>query len=187
MATTQIKNGFHGGSDDQLLVNPDGSINVNTSGGGGGNASVGATGATAPTSATEIGAVDANGKLQPLLVDPDGKLLVDVSGNTTVSGAVVPAGLRTAGRITTMLVGVTAVQLPATALANRNAMSITNLSSQILYIGFDASVTADSAIGTTAGWEVGIGEGFNIDITNNIPLYGIVASGTALIKIMELS
>lgn len=34
MAATQIKNGFHGGSDDQLLVNPDGSINVNTTGSG---------------------------------------------------------------------------------------------------------------------------------------------------------
>jgi hypothetical protein len=28
MGTTQVKNGFQGGSDDQLLVNPDGSINV---------------------------------------------------------------------------------------------------------------------------------------------------------------
>lgn len=35
MAATTIKNGFNGGSDDQLLVNPDGSINVTTSGGGG--------------------------------------------------------------------------------------------------------------------------------------------------------
>lgn len=36
MSTTQIKNGFHGGTDDQLLVNPNGSINVNAIGGGGG-------------------------------------------------------------------------------------------------------------------------------------------------------
>lgn len=35
MAATQIKNGFAGGTDDQLLVLPDGSINVNTTGGGG--------------------------------------------------------------------------------------------------------------------------------------------------------
>jgi hypothetical protein len=34
MATTQIKNGFDGGSDDQLLVNPDGSIDVKVVGGG---------------------------------------------------------------------------------------------------------------------------------------------------------
>lgn len=35
MATTTIKDGFAGGSDNQLKVNPDGSINVDTSGGGG--------------------------------------------------------------------------------------------------------------------------------------------------------
>lgn len=35
MATTQIKNGFNGGSDAQLLVNPDGSINVNSGSSGG--------------------------------------------------------------------------------------------------------------------------------------------------------
>ena len=35
MATTQIKDGFNGGSDNQLKVNSDGSINVDVSGGGG--------------------------------------------------------------------------------------------------------------------------------------------------------
>src|SRR6266851_4465712 len=40
-------------------------VNVAVGGGGGGaNASVGVTGATAPTSATEIGAIDGAGKLQ---------------------------------------------------------------------------------------------------------------------------
>src|SRR5216684_946300 len=40
-------------------------VNVAVGGGGGGaNASVGATGATAPTSATEIGTIDGTGKLQ---------------------------------------------------------------------------------------------------------------------------
>jgi hypothetical protein len=37
MATTTIKDGFNGGSDNQLKVNADGSINVNTGGGGGSN------------------------------------------------------------------------------------------------------------------------------------------------------
>lgn len=36
MATTQIKDGFDGGSDNQLKVNSDGSINVDVTGGGGG-------------------------------------------------------------------------------------------------------------------------------------------------------
>lgn len=35
MATTQIKDGYNGGSDNQLKVNADGSINVDVSGGGG--------------------------------------------------------------------------------------------------------------------------------------------------------
>src|SRR5271154_5345061 len=46
------------------LTSVAGSLNVNITGGGGSNASVGATGATAPTSATEIGVIDGSGKLQ---------------------------------------------------------------------------------------------------------------------------
>ena len=75
MAVTTIKDGFNGGSDNQLKVNSDGSINV--TGGGSSNASVGLTGQTAPTSATEIGAIDSSGKLQPLLIDSTGRLEVD--------------------------------------------------------------------------------------------------------------
>lgn len=75
MATTQVKNGFQGGSDDQLLVNPDGSINVNSSGSGG-NASVGVNTTTAPTSSTQVGGVDPNGNLEPLQVNSSGELIV---------------------------------------------------------------------------------------------------------------
>lgn len=78
MATTQIKNGYQGGSDDQLLINPDGSINVNSSGGGGSNASVGLTNTTAPTSATEIGGVDPTGKLQSIKTDVNGNLTLAI-------------------------------------------------------------------------------------------------------------
>ena len=54
--------------------------------GGGSNASVGATGATAPTSATEVGIIDSSGKLQgassanPVSVDPTGTTVQPVSG-----------------------------------------------------------------------------------------------------------
>ena len=37
MATTTIKDGYNGGSDNQLKVNPDGSINVDVTGGGAGS------------------------------------------------------------------------------------------------------------------------------------------------------
>jgi hypothetical protein len=43
MSVTQIKDGFDGGSDNQLKVNPDGSINVDVSGGGGGTTNVNIT------------------------------------------------------------------------------------------------------------------------------------------------
>lgn len=40
MATTQVKDGFNGGSDNQLKVNNDGSINVNSGGGGSANVNI---------------------------------------------------------------------------------------------------------------------------------------------------
>jgi hypothetical protein len=57
-------------------------VNVAVGGGGGGaNASVGATGATAPTSATEVGTIDSNGKLQGVsAANP-----LPISGNITAS------------------------------------------------------------------------------------------------------
>jgi hypothetical protein len=61
---------------DALVINPDGSINVT---GGGSNLSVGLTGTTAPTSATEIGALTPGGDLQGLKVDASGYLLTSVS------------------------------------------------------------------------------------------------------------
>lgn len=76
-------------SENTLGVNSDGSINVNVlsgGGGGGSNASVGATGSTAPTSATELGAVDTDGKLQALNIDDTGALIVTTpSGGSTAA------------------------------------------------------------------------------------------------------
>lgn len=151
----------------------------------GGNLSVGPNGAAIPPYATLVGGNDNSGNLRPLEVDSaTGELKVTGS----VTGDITPAGLRIAGRNTTMMVGTTAVALPVVPLALRNAMSIVNLSgTETLYIGFNASITADSVVGVTSGWEIGPNEGFNIDITETIPLYGIVATGSIMIKIMELS
>lgn len=102
--------------------------------------------------------------------------------------AAVPSGLRTAGKVTTLDVTTTAAVLPATALTDRNAMSVHNLSTTTtVYIGFDSGVTADAVNGTTSGWELGPGEFFNTDITDGIFLYAIVSTGTAKVKVMELS
>lgn len=93
MAATAIKNGFHGGSDDQLLVNPDGSINVNGGGSSGSNASVGATGSSAPASGTAVAGVNPEGMLTPIATDDAGHVFVNGSfsgGNldTVESGTV---------------------------------------------------------------------------------------------------
>jgi len=63
-------------------------LSVNVITGGGSNASVGATGATAPTSATEIGVIDGTGKLQgasasnPVRVDPTGTTTQPISATS---------------------------------------------------------------------------------------------------------
>ena len=87
-----------------------------------------------------------------------------------------------------MNVGDTATLLPATALANRNAIKITNHSgTDKLYLG-PSSVTADNVIGTTSGDEVGTNESINFDITDAIPIYGRAETGkTIRVKIVELA
>src|ERR1700677_5185447 len=127
MATTQIKDGFDGGSDNQLKVNPDGSINVDVTGGGGGsNASVGTNNTTAPGSSTQIAGVDTAGALIPISVTSSGLLNVNTSGTSTVSGTVTSdqAGLN-AFQTSQYSVGTSAVQLAPTPLANRSSLSIT--------------------------------------------------------------
>lgn len=79
-------------------------VNVVTGGGGGANASVGLTGATAPTSATEIGVIDNGGNLQgassahPVRVDPTGTTVQPVSGTVSVSNF--PATQPVSGTVT---------------------------------------------------------------------------------------
>ena len=174
MATTQIKNGFHGGTDDQLLVNPDGSINVNTTGGGGSNV-VAITDTPGGTTYVDIENIG-------------GKNALDVNVKAgSVTGSITPQGLSN-GRNTCMSVSTTALALPASPLANRNAMAIHNKSTtQTLYIGFDASVTAGDSIGNTAGWEVPPGGELHFDLQNTATIYGIFPTGADLVKLMELS
>lgn len=101
----------------------------------------------------------------------------------------VPGGLRNAFLVTTLDMTDTAGTIPGTALTDRNAVSIHNLSTSVtIYIGPANTVTADRVNGTTSGWELGPGEFFNLDVTDNIPLYGICPSGqSAQVKVMELS
>lgn len=105
-----------------------------------------------------------------------------------VGGSFAPSGLSNGGKVTTTSVSTTAVKIPTVNLTSRNAISILNTSgSTTLYLGFDNTVTADTVAGTTSGWEVGPNEIWHIDITDSIDIYGVVASGSILVKILEVS
>jgi len=114
----------------------------------------------------------------------------NVAGETAVrtTGEYSPSGLRVGLRVTTMDVGDTAVAIPASAFASRNAISIYNKStSQTIYIN-DINVTADNVLGTTSGWEIPPNGYFNVDITPDIIIYGRCESGqSARIKVLELA
>jgi len=116
-------------------------------------------------------------------LDDDSKVARRIIGK----GDFTPSGLKTNFRITTMNVTSTATALPVTALANRNSMSIHNLSTtDILYIG-NSGVTADRNNGTTSGWEIETQEVFNTDVTDSIVIYGRTSGATIQIKIIELA
>ena len=213
MAVTQIKDGWNGGSDAQLKVNADGSINVtgggggttdvnihdstggnltstsgslnvNVTGGGGSNDSVGPTGATAPTSATEIGGIDALGNLQALTVDPAGKLLVDITGSSTVTGTVNAniEGLSTF-QTSQFTIGTSAVQLTPTPLVGRSSMSIkakTTSSADIIYIGNSSGVTSST------GYALFAGDSLQLDLTDAHVIWAIGSNAGQLAYVMEI-
>ena len=109
----------------------------------------------------------------------------EVIVRTTAEGTFSPSGLNTAGDITVLSVGTSAVKLPSTPLTNRNSISVYNKSlTATLYIGFDNSVTADDT--STGGWEIPPQNYFNTDITENVELWGI-STTTITVKVLELA
>jgi hypothetical protein len=99
----------------------------------------------------------------------------------------IPSGLKTAFRNTTMDVSTTALPLPSMSLTARNSIVIFNVSStQTLYIG-NSDVTADVINGITSGWQVAPQSYFSTDITPAITLYGVFASGTHKVQVLELA
>lgn len=108
---------------------------------------------------------------------------------TSGEGVFTPSGLTTGGLITTMDIGDTALSIPATALTSRNHIEIHNKSNtDTVYVGFTSGVTADSVIGTTSGKEILPNSFWNIDITDNILVYGIAETGkTIRIKVVEVA
>lgn len=102
---------------------------------------------------------------------------------------IVISGLYNAMLVTTLNVVDVAAPIPSSALADRNSITITNLSAtDTIYISSSPLVTADRVVGTTSGHEIGPLESFNINITDAIILYAISESGkTILTKVMEVA
>lgn len=100
----------------------------------------------------------------------------------TVTGVLYPSGLRVAGKVTKMLIGnSTWVELPTTPLANRNAISIQNQSTQEIKINYDIGVATFEGMSIPPG-----GERF-YDITDSISIYAKSASGNVDILVEEIS
>ncbi len=132
----------------------------------------------------------ADREYEKFILDSNNKTAVNTVAEVTnsITGEFSVSGLKVGGKITTILVSTTALALPATALTDRNAIAIRNLSdTDILYIGFDTLITANDVLGTTAGWQVGPQENLQFDITDAVVIYGIAASGSIKVQIMELA
>lgn len=83
----------------------------------------------------------------------------------------------------TISVGTTATKLPAIELENRKSIWIQNkMAAKTVYLG-TATVTADDT--STGGFKLKSNEEIQINL-NNHDIYGIVASGTADVAILEL-
>jgi hypothetical protein len=159
-------------------------VSTGGGGGGGGNDSVGLVGATAPTSATEMGAVDSFGNLQALTVDPSGKLLVDITGSSTVTGTVNAniEGL-TSFASSQYTIGISAVQLTPSPLTNRSSMSIkanTTSGSAMIYIGASNGVT------TSTGYALFSGDSLQLDLTPAQQIWAISNMANQLIYVLEI-
>lgn len=163
-----------------LRVNSDGSINANTTGIGG-NASVGLTGTTAPTSATELGAIDPSGDLVGLKTDNTGALVT--SGTSTVTGDVTTTetGLN-AFQTSQYTVGLTAIQLVPTALANRSSLSVAIIAdpTAIVYIGNDNTVT------TSTGYPLYDKNSIELDLTPTGQIWAISDTTNQTVAVMEI-
>lgn len=166
MAVTQIKDGFQGGSDNQLKVNADGSINVN--GGGGGS--------------SDVNIHDSAGGT---LTSTGGALNVNTTGSSTVTGTVTTneAGLNSF-QTSQYTVGTSEVQLTPTPLANRSSISFkiktTTANDGVFYSQVAGSVA-------TTGYLLDDGESMQMDLTENGQIYVVGTSPGQKIYVVEIS
>ena len=144
-------------NNNELLINPDGSINVDTT-------------IVAPLAIKNVAGTNT------LAVNTDGS--INIEGAVTAS----PSGLSVAGRITKVALSSAAwTALPTTPLANRNGMTIQNRSGGIMYIEYNNSNPVGDGILVPNN-----GERF-YDVKPSIVIYACLASGTGNVYVEEIS
>jgi hypothetical protein len=153
-------------SGNALDSNGSGALNVAVVSGGGSNASVGANNGTAPSSSTQVGTLDAGGKLQA--VSATNPVPVTVG-----AGSYVPAL-----NATNQILVASGPTLIIASNASRQGVLITNPSATVMvYIGISTVTTTDGAI-------LGPGQSITIPVTSEI--YGVVATGTQVVSYIEV-
>lgn len=181
MATTQIKNGWHGGTDDQLLVNPDGSIDVNVTGGGGStNTNLIEVGGAAITLGQNLMA----NSLPVTIASDQSPINVITSGTSTVSGTVStnenPLNNFQTSQYT---VGLTAVQITPSPLANRSSISlrVTATGSSAIFIGTSGSVTI------TNGYPLYNGDTIQMDLSTTNSIWAVANAAGLTMYALEMA
>lgn len=167
MASSTIKDGYNGGTDNQLRVNDDGSINV-VGGGGGGT--------------TNVNIHDSSGGN---LTSTSGALNVNTTGSSTVTGTVTTeqAGLATY-QTTQYTIGLIEVQLAPMPLPNRSSVSFkVKTTTSDDYIQF-AQSTGQAAIN---GYRLEDGESIQLDLTDAGSIYVIGSSTGQTIYLLEIA
>ena len=122
--------------------------------------------------------VSATGDLSMLSVDSDGALYVNVN-SSSVEGVADTANLQ---QIVT--VGTSAVQLPASNLANRKLLMVQNVSNKKIYLG-SATVTADET--ATGGVQLGRGGFVTLEAGPSNDVYGRAGTASNAVAVWEFS
>jgi len=108
-------------------------------------------------------------------------LLVPLGYTQTADVAVVPLDYGIKTTVVTITSSITSI--PATALSGRKSLLIKNLdTTTTIFIG-NIDCTADET--STGGFPLAYHETFQGDIGENTIIYGIVASGSASVSVLE--
>jgi hypothetical protein len=176
MATTQLKDGFDGGSDNQLLILPDGSINVNTSGGSGATAvnltKVGGT-------AIALGETNAAASL-PVVIASD-QTPIPIEGSITGPVDTNLNGL-TNWQTSQYPIGPTPIQITPTPLTNRSSLNFKVIctGSNIVWLGNSNTVSPST------GFPLFNGDTTQLDLTPGSQIWAMCTAAGQMGFALEL-